>query len=101
MHRYRAPLRDIDFLLRALLDSADHYAALAGCETVDMDVIDAVIRGAARFSEEVVAPTLPVSDAQGCRYENGEVETKKCVARGFPSSRAYHTPAEHRRVASR
>lgn len=75
MPSYRAPLRDIDFVLNELLDSDAHYAALTDCTPVDADLRTAVIRGAASFAEDVVAPLSRNGDEQGCRFEGGAVTT--------------------------
>jgi hypothetical protein len=55
LQAYRAPLRDIDFVLKELLDSDRHDASLAGCEAPEPELLDALLRGAATFAEEVVA----------------------------------------------
>ena len=75
MLHYAAPLRDIHFVLDELLDARSHYARLEGCEKLDPELLEAVVSGSARFAEEVVAPLLRVGDDQGCRFENGQVET--------------------------
>ncbi len=75
MPAYKAPLRDIQFVLNDLLDSDSHYASLSSCEPVDRDLVDAIIEGAAKFSEEVVSPLFRVGDEEGCRFENGQVFT--------------------------
>lgn len=83
MLEYQAPLRDLDFVLRELLESETHYASLAGCERLDGELLDALLQGAARFSEEVVAPLLRTSDEQGCRFEDGTVHTPEGFAETF------------------
>lgn len=83
MLEYRAPLRDIHFVLDELLDGASHYAALEGCEPLEPELLDDVLRGAAQFAEEVVAPLYQSSDEHGCRFENGEVATPEGYKRAF------------------
>jgi alkylation response protein AidB-like acyl-CoA dehydrogenase len=80
---YRAPLRDIRFVLDELLESDRHYASLEGCETLDPELLDDVLRGAAQFAEEVVAPLFRVGDEQGCRFEAGEVKTPDGFDKAF------------------
>ncbi len=80
---YRAPLREIDFVLNELLDAPAHYARLSGCEPLDRELLGSVIEGAARFSEEVVAPLLRSGDEEGCRFEAGEVKTPTGFAEAF------------------
>ena len=83
MLEYRAPLRDIRFVLDELLDSDRHYASLQGCEPLDPELRDDLLRGAAQFAEEVVAPLFQTSDEQGCRFEDGEVKTPDGFAKAF------------------
>ena len=56
MPDYKAPLRDIHFVLNDFLDSEQHFASLSGCEEVSMDVVEAVINEGAKFAENVVSP---------------------------------------------
>ncbi|MFT5444222.1 MAG: alkylation response protein AidB-like acyl-CoA dehydrogenase [Myxococcota bacterium] len=75
MPEYRAPLHDVDFLLNDVFASEAHYASLTGCEEATPDLVDAIIRGAAQFSEEVVSPLFRTGDEQGCTFKDGEVKT--------------------------
>ena len=68
MPAYRAPLRDIDFVLNEFLDSDAHYAGLRGCEPLDPDLRTAIVRAAASFAEQTVAPLFRTGDEQGCRF---------------------------------
>ena len=56
MHAYKAPLRDMRFLMNEVLDYPAHYATLpnGGEATPEMD--DAILEGAATLCEEVLAP---------------------------------------------
>ena len=74
MPDYRAPLDDMRFVLYDLLQ-LDTEAAAAGYEEVDRDLIDAVLQGGARVTQEVWAPLNQAGDAEGCIYENGVVRT--------------------------
>jgi alkylation response protein AidB-like acyl-CoA dehydrogenase len=81
--QYTAPLRDIRFVLDELLDSSNHYARLEGCEKLEPELLEAIVGGAAKFAEEVVAPLLRVGDEQGCRFEDGQVETPEGYREAF------------------
>jgi alkylation response protein AidB-like acyl-CoA dehydrogenase len=83
MPDYRAPLRDIDFLLKDVFDATSHYAGLNGCENPTPELLDAILHGAAEFSEQVVSPLFRVGDEQGCRFENGQVRTPDGYAEAF------------------
>lgn len=75
MPDYKAPLRDIQFVLNDLLEAEKHYASLQGCETVTPDLMDAIIREGAKFAENIVNPIAADGDQIGCRFEAGKVTT--------------------------
>ncbi|GAC1592484.1 MAG: acyl-CoA dehydrogenase [Candidatus Velthaea sp.] len=82
MSTYRAPLRDMQFVLRELA-GVDDVAKLPGFEDTP-DVLDAILEEAAAFSSEVLDPINRTGDIEGCTWNNGEVTTPK----GFKE--AYH-----------
>jgi alkylation response protein AidB-like acyl-CoA dehydrogenase len=76
MTTYKAPIRDMQFVMRDLLNIEKHYQSLPDCEEVNRDLIDAILGEASKFSEEVVAPLNAVGDQEGCQMlDNGEVKT--------------------------
>ncbi|MEP6833093.1 MAG: acyl-CoA dehydrogenase C-terminal domain-containing protein [Gemmatimonas sp.] len=74
MPSYRAPLDDIRFLFNDVHNVAQ-LSELPGFEEATPDVIDAVLTEAATVCEELLFPLNQSGDAEGCRYENGEVHT--------------------------
>ena len=74
MQTYRAPLREMRFVLHELLD-ASALSALPGYEEATPDVIDAMIEEGARLCENVLLPLNRPADEEGCHYENGAVRT--------------------------
>ena len=76
MATYKAPLRDIRFVLHELLDSAS-LQTLPGYEQATPELMDAVIEEAAKLGENVLFPLNLSGDAEGCTYENGVVRTPK------------------------
>ena len=94
MTTYKAPLRDMQFVMQDLLNIEKHYQSLPACEEVNQDLIDAILGEASKFSEEVVAPLNAVGDEEGCKMlDNGEVKTpagfkeayQQYVDAGWPS----------------
>ncbi len=83
MPEYRAPLREINYLLHDVFDIESHYAALEGCESVTAELLDTILRAAAEFAEQQVAPLFRTGDEQGCRFENGAVKTPDGYAEAF------------------
>ena len=74
MPEYKAPIRDIKFVMQELLDCDQHYQGL-GYEDASLDMVDAIISEAAKFTEQVIAPINQSGDVQGCTWKNGEVIT--------------------------
>ena len=76
MTTYKAPLRDMQFVMKDLLNYEKHYQALPACNEVNQELIDAILGEASKFSEEVIAPLNAVGDEVGCEMqEDGEVKT--------------------------
>lgn len=75
MPSYKAPVRDMQFLLHEVLGYEDLTKYEAFSE-IDRDLTDAVLGEAAKFSEEVLAPLNVVGDHEGCtRHDDGSVTT--------------------------
>ncbi|BEH16539.1 acyl-CoA dehydrogenase C-terminal domain-containing protein [Marinobacter shengliensis] len=74
---YKAPLRDMKFLLNDVFDYPGHYQTLASGENATPDIVDAILTECGRFCEEVLSPIYQSGDEEGCRLENGEVTTPK------------------------
>jgi alkylation response protein AidB-like acyl-CoA dehydrogenase len=88
MTTYNAPLNDIRFALHDVLDFDSHYATLPSADDTSADVIDAILEEGARFAGNVLAPLNGSGDAEGCRWNDGEVTTPE----GFRD--AYHQYVE-------
>ena len=88
MPTYRAPMDDIRFLLHDVHNVAQ-LADLPGFAEATPDVIDAVLAEAATVCEELLFPLNQTGDAEGCRYENGEVHTPS----GFKEAYAQYREA--------
>lgn len=75
MPSYKAPVRDMQFLLHEVLGFEDLTKYDAFSE-VDADLADAILVEAAKFSEDVLAPLNVVGDHEGCtRHADGSVTT--------------------------
>ncbi|OZC35069.1 acyl-CoA dehydrogenase [Marinobacter vinifirmus] len=74
---YKAPLRDMKFLLSDVFDYPTHYQGLASGENATPDIVDAILTECGRFCEEVLSPLYQSGDEEGCKLENGEVITPK------------------------
>jgi len=76
MTTYKAPLRDMQFVMKDLLNFEKHYQSLPDCEEVNEELMDAILGEASKFSEEIVGPLNAVGDEVGCKMlENGDIRT--------------------------
>ncbi len=73
---YTAPLADIRFDLYDVLEVEKLFAKLPGCESLNRELIDAVLDEAARFSQTVLAPLNQIGDQQGCTFDKATAEVK-------------------------
>ncbi len=74
MATYKAPVRDMRFVLYELLDAENAFKTL-GFEEATADVIDAILDEGAKFCETVLFPINRIGDQEGCKFENGVVTT--------------------------
>jgi alkylation response protein AidB-like acyl-CoA dehydrogenase len=74
MHEYQAPLADMKFVLRELVD-LELLARLPGFTDLTLDVADAVLEEAGKFASGVLSPLNRSGDEEGARWREGEVLT--------------------------
>ena len=75
--QYKAPLRDIQFVMHELLDSESHYKTLPAFQEADRELMDSLFEMAASFAENELSPLNQSGDAEGCKFDNGQVTTPK------------------------
>lgn len=93
MPQYKAPLRDIQFVMHELLNAEQHYDKLPAYAGTNRELIDGIIEAAADFCENELSPINHSGDQEGCHYENGVVTTpkgfkeayQKYIELGYPS----------------
>ncbi len=76
MQVYKAPVRDMQFVIHELHDSTA-LTRLRGLEEVTPELIDTILEEAGKFAENVLLPINASGDEEGCTYENGVVRTPK------------------------
>src|SRR6202047_1224131 len=74
MQEYRAPLADMKYCVRALVD-LELLARLPGFGDLTLDVADAVLEEAAKVAAGVLSPLNRSGDLEGARWEDGQVLT--------------------------
>jgi len=82
MPEYKAPLRDMRFLIDHVFDFHGHYAAL-GATDASPDMVSAILEEGAKFCENVLAPLNRSGDEEGCHFDNGVVTTPKGFKEAF------------------
>ncbi|WP_430447139.1 MAG: acyl-CoA dehydrogenase C-terminal domain-containing protein [Pseudomonas piscis] len=89
MADYKAPLRDMRFVLNEVFEVAKLWAQLpALAETVDAETVEAILEEAGKVTARSIAPLSRSGDEEGCRWNDTVVTTPE----GFPQ--AYQTYAE-------
>jgi alkylation response protein AidB-like acyl-CoA dehydrogenase len=68
--QYKAPLREMDFLLNDVLDVESHFKKMkaTGGEYVDKDTVLQILESHASFCEETLGPLNEVGDQVGCKW---------------------------------
>ena len=77
MPAYKAPLRDVRFLMNEMFDFQSHYATLSNGALADPDTVDMILEGSADMCENILAPLYQSGDEEGCHFDNGVVTTPK------------------------
>lgn len=72
---YTAPRRDLSFVLFDLLDAEAHWQAMAATREVDRSLAEAIIDAGGTLAESAFLPLNASGDAEGCRFDGGEVTT--------------------------
>ncbi|MDD1148736.1 acyl-CoA dehydrogenase C-terminal domain-containing protein [Pseudomonas sp. TNT2022 ID357] len=89
MADYKAPLRDMRFVLNEVFEVAKLWAQLpALSETVDAETVEAILEEAGKVTARSIAPLSRGADEEGCHWNDTVVTTPQ----GF--TQAYQTYAE-------
>ena len=77
MPEYKAPLRDIRFLLYELFDIEKHYARFPQTAELSRELLDAMLDEASKIAEKVISPINRSGDEEGCHHEGDAVRTPR------------------------
>ena len=83
MPSYKAPLRDMQFVLFDVLKTQDAGNSLAAYAECTPDVVSAVLEEAGRFCENVLQPINRIGDEEGCTFDAGTVRTPRGVKEAY------------------
>ena len=75
--QYKAPLRDMKFVMHELLNTEAHYQSIEAFSHIEADIVDSYLETAASFAENELSPLNQSGDAEGCHFDNGVVTTPK------------------------
>ena len=82
MATYKAPLREIEFVLNDVL-KVEQLSKLPGFEDATPDTLLGLIEEAAKLVEAKIAPLNATGDAQGCKISNGKVTVPDGMAEAY------------------
>ena len=77
MPTYKAPVRDMRFLMNEVFDFESHYKTIPEGEEATPDMVEAIIGEMAKLCENTLAPLYQTGDEEGCKFEDGVVTTPK------------------------
>ncbi len=83
MAEYKAPLRDMQFILCDLFDMNTFWSSMAGMQDVTYDLVAAILEEGAKISENLLYPLNRSGDEEGCQLIEGQVITPKGFKEAF------------------
>ncbi|MEZ5504641.1 MAG: acyl-CoA dehydrogenase C-terminal domain-containing protein [Gammaproteobacteria bacterium] len=86
MPQYKAPIRDMQFLIHEVFNAEQQYQAL-GYSDVNRDLIDAILTEGAKFTENELAPLRTSGDEHGVTWDDGKVTVPPGFKAAFDSFR--------------
>lgn len=72
---YKAPLRDMRFVLDEVFNSSEFWASIPALNEVDRETVDAILEESAKLNENVIFPLNRTGDEEGVHFDNGAVTT--------------------------
>ena len=99
MTEYKAPLRDMHFVLHELAGLAE-IAKLPGFEEINAELVDQILEESAKFAGGVLSPLNKPADEEGSKWDHGEVTTPKGFKEAYRQFveagwNALQAPSEH------
>ncbi len=99
MSEYKAPLRDMHFVLQELAGLAE-VAKLPGYEEINAELVDQILEESAKFASGVLSPLNKPADKEGSKWDKGKVTTPKGFKEAYRQFveagwNALQAPAEH------
>ncbi len=80
---YKAPLRDMRFVLDEVFKSTEFWQSVPALADTDRDIVDAILEESAKLNENVLFPLNRSGDEEGAQFSNGSVSTPKGFKEAF------------------
>jgi alkylation response protein AidB-like acyl-CoA dehydrogenase len=93
MLSYTPPLKDMQFVLDDLLEAPVAFAAMPAFADVDAALAQQVLTEAGRFAAGILLPLNAGGDREGCRFDDGRVNTPAGFAAAYQQFREAGWPA--------
>ena len=99
MTEYKAPMRDMHFVLHELAGLAE-IARLPGFEEINAELVDQILEESAKFASGVLSPLNKPADEEGSKWDHGKVTTPKGFKEAYRQFveagwNALQAPSEH------
>lgn len=75
MAKYKAPLRDMRFVLNEVFEADKLWASMPATQEVTPDLVDAILEEGSKVTENELFPLNRTGDEEGCQFNDGEVTT--------------------------
>ena len=82
MPEYKAPLRDMQFVLHEVFNAEQLWQSLPGTEEINRELADAILEESAKINENLIAPLSQSGHEEGVKWTDGVVTTPK----GYPEA---------------
>ncbi|MBM7423598.1 acyl-CoA dehydrogenase C-terminal domain-containing protein [Spongiibacter marinus] len=82
MPEYKAPLRDMQFVLHEVFKAEQLWQNMPGTEEVNRELADAILEESAKINENLIAPLSQSGHEEGVKWDDGVVTTPK----GYPEA---------------
>ena len=82
MPDYKAPLRDMQFVLHEVFKAEEFWQEFAALGDVNRELADAILEESAKINEGLIAPLSQSGDAEGVKWNDGVVTTPA----GYPEA---------------
>lgn len=83
MYDYKAPLRDMQFVLHEVWQAESEWAAIPAYSDVNAELADSIIDEAAKITESAIAPINREGDEEGVSWNDGVVTTPKAYKQAW------------------